>query len=63
MVQAVIGQIGGRSIELSHSGCISPSTQRQTQEARDSTVSNNAEAAASNQRKRDPRFRLSRWPA
>jgi hypothetical protein len=32
------GQIGGRSIELLHSGCISPSTQRQTQEASHSTV-------------------------
>ena len=27
------GQIGGRSIELLHIGCISPSTQRQTHAA------------------------------
>ncbi|MHC2255323.1 hypothetical protein ACVILK_005015 [Bradyrhizobium embrapense] len=30
---AAIGQIGGRSIVLSHIGCISPSMQRQTQDA------------------------------
>jgi hypothetical protein len=31
--QVVIGQIGGKSIELLHSGCIWPSTQRQTHDA------------------------------
>jgi hypothetical protein len=48
--QVVIGQIGGKSIELSHRGCISPSTQRQTQAARDSVVSHNAKTAINNRR-------------
>jgi hypothetical protein len=38
MLQIVGGQIGGRSIELLHRGCICPPTQRQTQDARASTV-------------------------
>jgi hypothetical protein len=40
------GQMGGRSIELLHSGCISPSTQRQTQEASHSTVRKSAKTIA-----------------
>jgi hypothetical protein len=48
--QIVTGQTGGTSIELSQSGCISPSMQRQTQEAQDSPVSNSTKAAASNRR-------------
>jgi hypothetical protein len=32
-MQVIIGQIGGKSIELLHSGCTSPSTQRQTHDA------------------------------
>jgi hypothetical protein len=55
----VTGQIGGTSIELLQSGCISPSTQRQAQEAWHSAVSNNAKAAASNQRMSDPCSSLS----
>lgn len=50
MAQAVIGQIGGRSIELSHRGCISPSTQRHTQAALDSAVSSSAKTAVNNRR-------------
>jgi len=48
--QTITGQIGGTSIELSHNGCIWPSTQRQTQEASDSAVSDSTNAAASNKR-------------
>jgi hypothetical protein len=62
MAQAINGQIGGKSIELSHSGCISPSTQRQTHEAWASAVSNNAKAAASKRRIALLMLRLSGGP-
>jgi len=50
MEHTVTGQTGGTSTELSQSGCISPSTQRQTQAARDSTVSSVAKTAINNRR-------------
>jgi hypothetical protein len=50
IAQTVIGQIGSRSIELSQSGCISPSTQRQTQAAQHSAVSHTVKTKINNRR-------------
>jgi hypothetical protein len=50
IAQTVMGQIGGRSIELSQRGCISPSTQRQTQAALHSAVSHTVNAMINNKR-------------
>jgi hypothetical protein len=44
------GQIGGKSIELLHSGCISPSTQRQTQVASAFPEKTNAKAITKRKR-------------
>jgi hypothetical protein len=55
MAQPAAGQIGGRSIELSQSSCMAPSTQRQAQAAQalaalNSPVNNIAKSAVNSRR-------------
>ena len=50
MAHTATGQTGGTSTELSQRGCISPSTQRQTEAALDSAVSSDAKTTVNNRR-------------